>query len=250
MRLCWGSLNCASRAWQADSDICAFILHNLDMNDILFHNATVVNGGRRFHGFVAIKGELISAVGEGEPSPEMIEDSMETVDLKKKMIMPGVIDDQVHFREPGLTHKADMSSESRTALAGGVTSFMDMPNCKPPTVTVEAWRDKMERAEKSSAVNYAFWMGATNDNTEVLSGADYSKMRGAGCKPHCACDHPADHCKAGCQKRGVPGAALEWHCSQRGEAVRAQPDSPGDGSIYPDRGCPGGKPAGCMSDSL
>ena len=148
------------------------------MNDILFHNATVVNGGRSFHGFVAIKGELISAVGEGEPSPEMIEDSRETVDLKNKMIMPGVIDDQVHFREPGLTHKADMGSESRAALAGGVTSFMDMPNCKPPTVTVEAWRDKMERAEKSSAVNYAFWMGATNDNTEVLSGADYSKIPG------------------------------------------------------------------------
>ena len=106
------------------------------MNDILFHNATVVNGGRSFHGFVAIKGELISAVGEGEPSPEMIEDSRETVDLKNKMIMPGVIDDQVHFRDPGLTHKGDIATESAAAAAGGVTSFMDMPNTNPSTTTV------------------------------------------------------------------------------------------------------------------
>ena len=89
-------------------------------------------------------------------------------DARGRMLLPGMIDDQVHFREPGLTHKADIGSESRAAIAGGITSFMEMPNTKPPTVTIEALEAKYARAEQTSAANYAFYLGATNDNLDVI----------------------------------------------------------------------------------
>ena len=92
--------------------------------------------------------------------------------------MPGVIDEHVHFRDPGLTQKADIESESRAAVAGGVTSYMDMPNVVPPTVTLDRLEAKMQRAARLSRANYSFYIGATNDNIDVLRHADYSRVCG------------------------------------------------------------------------
>ncbi len=148
------------------------------MPEKLFLNARIVNEGIISYGYLTVDGEFISSVGRGTPDSEILSNVSEIIDLKGKYILPGCIDDQVHFREPGLTHKADIASESRAALAGGVTSFMDMPNVKPPTVTLEAWEDKMRRGKESSTVNYSFWLGATNDNTNELPAADFSKIPG------------------------------------------------------------------------
>jgi dihydroorotase len=93
-------------------------------------------------------------------------------------VLPGLIDDHVHFREPGLTEKADIESESRAAAAGGVTSYFDMPNCKPQTTTLEALNDKFERARRSSHVNYSFFYGATNDNVQTFSQLDEHRIPG------------------------------------------------------------------------
>ena len=120
---------------------------------MLLYNALIINEGESFIGYVLTDGELISEVGHGVPRSELLTDS-NCIDLEGKWLLPGIIDDQVHFREPGLTHKADIASESRAALAGGVTSFMDMPNCKPPTVDRQAWQWKMDRAAAVSAANY------------------------------------------------------------------------------------------------
>ena len=95
---------------------------------ILLYNGILVNEGVAEKGFVAIDGNVISQVGTGEPSAQLMAEATELVDVAGDYILPGAIDDQVHFREPGLTHKADIESESRAALVGGVTSFMDMPN--------------------------------------------------------------------------------------------------------------------------
>jgi len=90
------------------------------------------------------------------------------LDAKGRFLIPGMIDDQVHFREPGLTHKADIATESRAAIAGGVTSFMDMPNVKPPTLTLELLEQKYQAAHQRAKANYAFYLGASNDNIEVI----------------------------------------------------------------------------------
>lgn len=148
------------------------------MSNLLLYNAQIINEGRRFCGYVAVDGERISEVAEGMPPQALLNEAESAVDLKGKWLLPGAIDDQVHFREPGLTHKADIASESRAAVAGGVTSFMDMPNCKPQTVSIEAWEDKMRRGAQASAANYAFWIGATNDNIEELRRADMSRIPG------------------------------------------------------------------------
>ncbi len=93
--------------------------------------------------------------------------------------MPGVIDTHVHFRDPGLTHKGDMATESAAAVAGGVTSFLDMPNTKPLTVTVKAWEEKMARAAEVSTANYGFFIGATDSNLDSeLLRADYTRVAG------------------------------------------------------------------------
>ena len=142
----------------------------------LYHNAIVVNEGREFPGYVITDGDTIAEVGEG--SAPVAGPECEMVDCRGGLLMPGAIDTHVHFREPGLTDKADIASESRAALAGGVTSYIDMPNTKPPTVTVEAWEDKMERAAATSAVNYAFFIGATDSNLDELLRADYTRTAG------------------------------------------------------------------------
>ncbi len=129
----------------------------------------IINRGRSFDGWVLISGRHIEAVGEGEFTGEY---SGNRIDARGKLVIPGVIDDQVHFREPGLTEKADIGSESRAALAGGVTSYMEMPNTRPATVTVQAWEEKNEIASRTSAVNYAFYFGATNENIKDIAKLD------------------------------------------------------------------------------
>lgn len=146
------------------------------MNKI-FYNAKIVNEGKCFIGYVGICGELIIAVGEGYPE-HIISKFEQSEDLHGALLLPGVIDDQVHFRDPGLTHKADMQTESRAAVAGGVTSFMDMPNTKPQTITIDALEWKNRRASEVSLANYGFFIGATNDNAEELAKVDFSQTPG------------------------------------------------------------------------
>lgn len=134
------------------------------MSRILIENADIVNEGRVVRGYVLIEGDRIAGVGEGAYRPEGRDFEGRRIDAAGKLVMPGVIDDQVHFREPGLTEKGDIQSESRAAVAGGVTSYMEMPNTKPATVTIDELEKKFERAAEVSAANYSFYLGATNDN--------------------------------------------------------------------------------------
>ena len=137
------------------------------MSTIVIRNATIVNEGRTFRGDVLIKEEIISAIGS--PGQVKTPQGADIVDATGLFLIPGVIDDQVHFREPGLTHKGDIFSESRAAAAGGMTSFMDMPNTVPQTVTLEALNQKYQLGSEKSLINYSFLIGATNDNlNEVL----------------------------------------------------------------------------------
>lgn len=144
----------------------------------LLHNAIIVNEGESYLGYVVIDNETIECVGEGAPSPEIIANVNKACDLDCKLLLPGVIDDQVHFRDPGLTHKADIETESTAAVAGGVTSFMDMPNTNPQTTSIEAWEAKNKRANQVSLANYAFFIGATNANIDTLLNCDYSRVPG------------------------------------------------------------------------
>lgn len=144
----------------------------------LIHNGTIVNENLATRGFIVINGGFIARVGQGSPSQELIDVCDTVTDVNGAYIIPGVIDDHVHMREPGLTHKASIASESRAAVAGGITSFMDMPNVNPTTTTIEAWNDKMQRAAATSAANYSFYIGATNDNIAELKAADYNRVCG------------------------------------------------------------------------
>ncbi len=130
----------------------------------VIYNGVVVNLGESFEGYVLVEGERIVEVGRGRVEQQVLHRASTKIDAKGGYIMAGVIDDQVHFRDPGLTYKADIKSESKAAVAGGVTSFMDMPNTVPQTVSGEQWERKMERAAEVSMANYAFYLGATNDN--------------------------------------------------------------------------------------
>lgn len=134
----------------------------------LIHNATIINEGRSFIGSVLTEGEYIKKIYENEDIPSDILNRANVIEANGLWLIPGVIDDQVHFREPGLTHKGNIASESKAAIAGGVTSFMEMPNTKPQTVTQEALNNKFEIAANSSFANYSFFMGATNDNLAEL----------------------------------------------------------------------------------
>lgn len=143
----------------------------------LYHNCQIVNEGRQYPGWLVTDGDLIADLGEGVV-PARYATDIERVDCRGGLLMPGAIDTHVHFREPGMTDKADIASESAAALAGGVTSFIEMPNTKPATTSLAAWEDKMDRADRTSAVNYAFFIGATNDNLDELLRADYSRVAG------------------------------------------------------------------------
>ncbi len=134
---------------------------------ILIHKATIINEGISFTGSVLIENDRISEIYKDEV-PSDILNRATVIDAKDKWLLPGVIDDQVHFREPGLTHKGDLSSESRAAIAGGVTSFMEMPNTKPQTTTIDLLEQKFELGAEKAYANYSFYMGATNDNIAEL----------------------------------------------------------------------------------
>ena len=137
--------------------------------DVLIRNATIVNEGRQFTGYVLISGQFIKEVGEGDIHTS---GNCQVVDASGLLLLPGIIDCHVHFREPGVTHKADISTESRAAVAGGVTSFFEMPNTQPQTVTLELLEQKMELAAGKSLANYSFFLGASNDNIEEIVNAD------------------------------------------------------------------------------
>ncbi|MBX7125001.1 MAG: dihydroorotase [Cyclobacteriaceae bacterium] len=135
------------------------------MNSILITNAKIVNEGLVTEGDVWVKGQRIEKIAGQIPADH----SMQVIDAQGQYLIPGAIDDQVHFREPGLTHKGNIHSESRAAVAGGVTSFMEMPNTSPPTFTQELLEAKYRIAAAHSPANYSFFIGASNDNlAEVL----------------------------------------------------------------------------------
>ena len=128
--------------------------------DVIFRNANLVNRGIVTPCDLAVLNGRIARISSS------IDAEGKSIDLGGKYLLPGVIDDQVHFREPGLTHKADIGTESRAAVAGGVTSFMEMPNTKPPAITQELLQDKYDIAAGTSPANYSFYMGVSNDNLE------------------------------------------------------------------------------------
>ncbi|MBB4801259.1 dihydroorotase [Flavobacterium nitrogenifigens] len=135
------------------------------MNRILIKNAKIVNEGTIFEGDVLIENDLIVEIAD---SISLKTSDCIVVDAEGNYLMPGAIDDQVHFREPGLTHKGDIESESRAAVAGGITSFIEQPNTVPNAVTQEILEDKYQIASQKSFANYSFMMGATNDNLEEV----------------------------------------------------------------------------------
>jgi len=135
------------------------------MNRILIKNAKIVNEGSIFEGDVLIENDLIVEISD---SISLKTSDCKVVDAEGSYLIPGAIDDQVHFREPGLTHKGDIESESRAAVAGGITSFIEQPNTVPNAVTQEILEDKYEIAAEKSFANYSFMMGATNDNLEEV----------------------------------------------------------------------------------
>lgn len=146
------------------------------MKRTLIKNARIVNEGETFAGSIVIEGEIIAEILRGTEQPAA--PCEEVIDAKQQYLLPGVIDDHVHFREPGLTHKADILSESRAAAAGGVTSFMDMPNVVPQTTTLETLEQKFELGAQNSLVNYSFYFGATNNNANLLRQLDKTRVCG------------------------------------------------------------------------
>ena len=142
----------------------------------LIQGGTIVNEGRTFDGSIIIEDEVISQIVQGNTIPEASYDDI--VDASGCFVLPGIIDDHVHFREPGLTEKADIDSESCAAAAGGVTTYFDMPNTVPQTTTLEALEEKYALAAQKSHINYAFFFGATNDNVSLFSQLDPHRIPG------------------------------------------------------------------------
>ena len=143
------------------------------MNAYLIKNATIVNEGASFLSDILIENGIIKKI-----SDSIALDSIPVIDAEGKYLIPGLIDDQVHFREPGLTHKATIGTESRAAVAGGVTTFIEMPNTVPQATTQKLLQDKFDIAEKTSFVNYSFMFGGTNDNLEELLQTDPKTVAG------------------------------------------------------------------------
>ena len=137
------------------------------MTKTLIKNATIVNEGKIFQSDVFIQNGIIQEISE---NIDCVADNV--IEAGGKYLIPGVIDDQVHFREPGLTHKAEIYTESKAAVAGGITSFMEMPNTKPHTLTQELLEEKFQRASEASLANYTFFMGASNNNLEEVLKTD------------------------------------------------------------------------------
>lgn len=143
----------------------------------IIKNATLVNEGTTTLASVAINGDRITEIIPGRDTMNRVSTEM-IIDAEGLYLLPGVIDEHVHFREPGLTQKADLYTESRAAVAGGVTSFMDMPNTNPQTTTQELLQRKLDAAARKSAANYSFYLGATNDNIDELVKTDPKKICG------------------------------------------------------------------------
>ena len=143
------------------------------MSSVIIRNAKIVNEGKIEEGDVKIIDGRFDRIGEVHHTGSIPE-----VDFEGDFLIPGIIDDQVHFRQPGLTHKADIRTESMAAAAGGVTTFMEMPNTVPPATTLELLEDKYRIAEETSIVNYSFFLGASNDNLDEILKADYSRICG------------------------------------------------------------------------
>lgn len=149
----------------------------------LIEKGNIVSDNQRFRGYIIIKDDRIAKIGLGEYRPQndglhLEREKMNVIDAEGSIVMPGVIDDQVHFRDPGLTYKGDTESESAAAAAGGVTSYMDMPNTNPATTSLEALEAKFENAAQKSVVNYSYYLGATNDNSDLLSKIDPRRVCG------------------------------------------------------------------------
>ena len=149
----------------------------------LIKNATLVNEGKSFLASVVISEGLIKEIipidcQQITDNRQQIYANYEVIDASGLLLLPGAIDDQVHFRDPGLTHKGDIASESRAAVAGGVTSFMDMPNTVPNTLTQQLLQDKYDIAAEKSMANYSFYMGASNDNIDEVLKTDPKRVCG------------------------------------------------------------------------
>lgn len=147
------------------------------MKSIYLKNGNIVNEGRIFKGNILIRGEKIIDIDEG--ASQILEyDNIKTIDIEGKYIFPGIIDSHVHFRQPGMIYKGDIFTESKAAVAGGITSVMEMPNTDPQTTFVKALEDKIRIAEDNCFTNYAFYLGATGDNLDELISADSSYIPG------------------------------------------------------------------------
>jgi len=144
------------------------------LDKLLITNARLANEGQVRDADVLIEGERIAQIGSAIAAP----DGVEVIDAAGKLLMPGMIDDQVHFREPGMTNKGDLATESAAAAAGGITSFMDMPNVNPQTTTREALADKYRIAEHRCTANYGFYFGATNRNIEEIKALEVDEACG------------------------------------------------------------------------
>ena len=142
---------------------------------VLIKNAKIVNEGEIFEGDIFIEGEYIKEISN---SISIKSADQFVIDVEGNYVLPGVIDDQVHFREPGLTHKATIETESRAAIAGGITSFIEMPNTNPQTTTIEKLEEKFEIAANSSYANYSFMFGGTNDNLDEILKVDPKSVAG------------------------------------------------------------------------
>ena len=144
------------------------------MSAIIINNAQVVNEGRIFKANILVNNQRIEKISENP-----IEFAgAKTIDAEGKHLLPGIIDDQVHFREPGLTHKAEIYTEAKAAVAGGITTYMEMPNTVPQALTQELLQDKYDRAEQVSLANYSFFMGASNNNLEEVLKTDKHNVCG------------------------------------------------------------------------
>jgi len=148
------------------------------MSSIIIKNATIVNEGTQFLGDILIKDQRIEKIGTGLQT----KGAATEIDATSLLLLPGVIDDQVHFREPGLTHKASIFTESRAAVAGGVTSFMEMPNTNPPVFTLALLEDKYTIGKHTSLANYSFFMGTSNDNYDEVMRTNEKKDEVCGIK--------------------------------------------------------------------
>ena len=145
------------------------------MNQILIKNARIINEGKIITSDIFIENEIIQEISS---SISLKSSSVQIIDAENNFVIPGIIDDQVHFREPGLTHKADIKSESKAAVAGGVTSFIEMPNTNPQATTLVELEKKFEIASKDSLANYSFMFGGTNDNLDEILKVDTKNVAG------------------------------------------------------------------------